>query len=53
MRLGRRYPFQPQLQGPVVVSPMALPLEDQRTINVVRPDRRRQLSCGRRSSLLL
>jgi hypothetical protein len=42
MRLGRRYPFQPQLQGPVVISPMALPLEDQRTILVVRPDRRRE-----------
>jgi hypothetical protein len=42
MRLGRRYPFQPQLQGPVVINPMALPLEDQRTISVVRPDRSRE-----------
>jgi hypothetical protein len=42
MRLGRRYPFQPQLQGPVVISAMALPLEHQRTISVVRPDRRRE-----------
>jgi hypothetical protein len=42
MRLGRRYPFQPALPGPVVISAMALPLEHQRTVNVVRPDRLRE-----------
>jgi hypothetical protein len=52
MRLGRRYPFQPQLQGPVVISPMALPLEDQRTINVVRPDRRRERDARQTTTFL-
>jgi hypothetical protein len=42
MRLGRRYPFQPSLPGPIVISAMALPLEHQRTISVVRPDRTRE-----------
>jgi hypothetical protein len=52
MRLGRRYPFQPQLQGPIVISPMALPLEDQRTILVVRPDRRRERDARQTTTFL-
>jgi hypothetical protein len=52
MRLGRRYPFQPQLQGPVVINPTPLPLEDQRTVNVVRPDRRRERDPRLTSSFL-
>jgi hypothetical protein len=52
MRLGRRYPFQPSLPGPVVISAMALPLEHQRTISVVRPDRTRERDPRATSSFL-
>lgn len=57
MRLGRRYPFQPQLQGPVLINPMELPREDQRTIETVipvrdQPQRRRPLSFLRKPQVV-